>query len=66
MDHVMAFYPERGRLRSSALRKLSESLNDLMGHAEVVRISAGEHSIVWDKPDESTPAQNPNPTDRPY
>jgi hypothetical protein len=34
-QHIIRTYPESGPLRSIALRKLAESLNDVLDHAEL-------------------------------
>lgn len=37
MEHVLRVYPDSGPLRSTALRKLAESLNDVLDHDYLVR-----------------------------
>lgn len=36
--HVIRAYPSNGPLRSIALRKLAESLNDILDHAELTHL----------------------------
>lgn len=46
VTHVLRHYPEPGPLRSMALRKLAESLNDLLDHEALVlpfRNRAADH-----------------------
>lgn len=38
VQHVIRSYPEGGPLRSVALRKVAESLNDILDHADLVRL----------------------------
>ena len=37
-QHLIRAYPEPGPLRSVALRKLAESLNDILDHAELTNL----------------------------
>lgn len=52
IDHVMVTYPQRGRLRSLALRKLADSLTDVLGHAETFRNLPDQGYIAPNKKDE--------------
>lgn len=36
-SHILQVYPDQGQLRSAALRKLGESLNDILDHDVLVR-----------------------------
>lgn len=41
--HILQTYPDTGPLRSMALRKLAESLNDLLDHDQLVRAHRQSH-----------------------
>lgn len=36
-DHILQVYPDPGPLRSTSLRKLAESLNDVLDHDQLMR-----------------------------
>lgn len=66
VQHIIRNYPEFGPLRSTALRKLAESLSDILDHAELMRewgAKVGQSTTKVEPPPSTTPELAPTPGD---